>query len=192
MVLRVLSALEAAAAAGLVHCDVRPSNIVVSSGQAVLVDWGIVCSEGTSVGPQGVPAFVDSRLWLPETASKVAARHFHDVLAALYSWMAIAFCQACEAPWRVSQKELLQSPDEELAALFSARAHWIQARAHLHPRAKRVSDCISLLENMQHQPGMQHLPGSGTKRKAGVADGPEEPQLTLVQLARNCLKERVL
>ena len=53
--LRMLAALEAAHAAGIIHCDVRPSNVVVAAGgAALLVDWGSSCACGTEVRGRGV------------------------------------------------------------------------------------------------------------------------------------------
>ena len=62
VVLRVLDALEAAQGVGLVHCDVRPANIVIADGAARLVNWGASCHEGLS-SSVGVAAFTESRVY---------------------------------------------------------------------------------------------------------------------------------
>lgn len=95
---RVLNALEHAAAAGVVHCDVRPANIVVVDDLAVLVDWGCSCARDTDARGRGVPAYADARIFAPATTS-FKARPVQDVAGALYTWLAIACDAGCVAPW---------------------------------------------------------------------------------------------
>ncbi len=57
--LAVGRALEAAHAAGIVHRDVKPDNVVVGPRDEVtLVDFGLACAEGVRVGPAGTPAYM--------------------------------------------------------------------------------------------------------------------------------------
>jgi len=122
VVLRVLRALEAARAQRLVHCDVRPSNIVVAAADAAcLVDWGIARKEGVLLKSCGVAAYADRRIF---SDHGVAARPCFDVLAALFTWLAIACGEGCAAPWA---GEAASAEGDEI---FAARTQWIRARAY--------------------------------------------------------------
>jgi hypothetical protein len=103
VVLRILLALEAGANAGLVHCDVRPSNIVIGpDGLAVLVDWGISRAVGAESKGCGVSTFADKRIFSQTT---YAARPGQDVYGALLTWVCIARGIDCTAPWpRASER----------------------------------------------------------------------------------------
>lgn len=104
VVLRILQALEAATNVGLVHCDVRPSNIVIGpGGLAVLVDWGISRAAGAESKCCGVATFADGRIF---SQSSYAARPGQDVYAALLTWLCIARGIECAAPWaRTSDRQ---------------------------------------------------------------------------------------
>jgi hypothetical protein len=97
VVLRILQALVAGTSAGLVHCDVRPSNIVIGPGGcAVLVDWGISRAAGAESRGCGVPAFADERVF---KQTSFLARPAQDAYAALLTWVCIARGSECAAPW---------------------------------------------------------------------------------------------
>lgn len=120
--LRLLDALGAAHAAGWVHCDVRPSNIVVAEGSAVLVDWG--CARKVDSSPHlknhGVAAFADSRIFTGGCGVAVAPAV--DVVAMLYTWLAIAHGDGCVAPWgETGEHSLLFCERTRCVAALAAR-----------------------------------------------------------------------
>ena len=129
----VLSALEAAGHASLVHADVRPSNIVFAE-KAVLVDWGLSRKVGARLKGCGVAAFADARIFLTGVSASPAV----DVLAVLYTWLAIAFGDGCAAPW---------GEIGELGALFESRTRWISATAAHDARVDAVAGCIAALSD---------------------------------------------
>jgi serine/threonine protein kinase len=131
---RVISALRAAHGARLVHCDVRPSNIIVSQHGAVLVDWGLAHSFGARLVDCGVAAFADQRIF----QGGVAAHPAMDAVAALYTWLAIAFGGDCWAPWATR---------ENPASLFLARERFIEQLAEGNARVARVAEAIAKLSD---------------------------------------------
>jgi hypothetical protein len=121
--LGIFDALAAAHAAGRIHCDVRPSNVVVigESGAAVLVvDWGSSCEVGANAARRGVAAFADARIFARDTFS---ARPAQDVTGALYTWLAVAYDGGCAAPWLGGAGALASGDDGDLVV---ARARWLE------------------------------------------------------------------
>ena len=59
----VMIALQHAHACGIVHCDVRPENIVWANDRAVLVDWGLGRRAGARLCGCGTSAFADARIF---------------------------------------------------------------------------------------------------------------------------------
>ena len=101
--LDVLEALQAAHDAGFIHCDVRPSNIVVrESGKAVLIAWGLSRAAGAESRGCGVAAFADERVF---SASSYSARPEQDLCALLYTWLSAAHSATCVAPWLAEADE---------------------------------------------------------------------------------------
>ena len=81
-----LDALRQAHAAGYVHCDVRPHNMVWHGTRAYLVDWALARQSGGSVGKLGVAAFCSSaalRQWA--TGRLHSFTPFDDLEAIAYS-----------------------------------------------------------------------------------------------------------
>ena len=71
----------------------------------------------------------------------VTARPHHDALAALYTWLAIAFGPSCAAPW-------LRGGARGDADDGAARREWVAARAARDARVARVAGGIAVLERM--------------------------------------------
>ena len=134
---RVLRALAAAHAAGWVHCDVRPANIVATPRGAMLVDWGAAaCSGKGSLARRGVLAYSASAL---DAAKLPPAQPAIDAAGALYTWLAVAFGQGCVAPW------LLPRAQTDFEAL-DAREVWVAAQSDTDARVERVRLALEGLE----------------------------------------------
>ena len=134
VVLRVLAALEAAHTVGRIHCDVRPSNIVVANGAAALIDWGIAVKEGVAIKGRGVVAYADARIF----TAGICARPHLDAVAALYTWLSISCGHNCEAPWNASAASV--------DSVFSSRSRFIEIKLSCdQERLSRVAQGVVTL-----------------------------------------------
>ena len=103
----VLRGLQAAHAAGIIHCDVRPSNVVFlakprPAGAALLVDYGLSRAVGKCAAGVGVRVYAADCVFSQSTC---AARAGLDLVAAAYTWLSVAYGDAaCRAPWRVANE----------------------------------------------------------------------------------------
>ncbi len=133
--LDVLEALEAAHAHSIVHCDVRPSNIVVSgTGKGVLIDWGISRSVSKECGGCGVAAYADERVY---TQGTYTARPAQDLSALLYTWLSVAHTHSCSTPWLAGALTD--------ASMFATRKLWVNALSKENAGVKRVEDLLTVL-----------------------------------------------
>jgi serine/threonine protein kinase len=126
----VIVALADAHLLGFVHCDVRPSNVVIVDGEevagggsrrfrAVLVDWGVSRIERTSLTRIGVAAYADKRIFADGT--RVRARPLFDYIACAYLWLAIC-CGRGRAPWLLPGYHIIDKVHQK-------RAEWLAERA---------------------------------------------------------------
>ena len=145
--LDILGALEAAHSLSLIHCDVRPSNIVVGgTGKAVLIDWGISRDASEESSGCGVAAYADERVYLQGSYN---ARPAQDLCALLHTWLSVAHSQSCSAPWLAGG---LKSND----AMFAARKKWLLTNSTL----TGVGKVVLLLQELSKDRG---LSGEGKK-----------------------------
>ena len=125
----VLAALRAAHDAGVLHTDVRPTNViwVESARVAVLADWGIA-----RAGRASLRALQPAALGWPDCAPDAALRaaagtgppwlpsRGTDCESAVYALAAVAFGDPCgEAPW---SRDVERIADARVAAAASAIA----------------------------------------------------------------------
>lgn len=136
-VLGVLDALAAAHAMGIIHCDVRPSNIVVVGGKAMLVDWGSSRKTGENASCVGVPDFAQASVF-DRAAGGFKANTAQDVAGALYTWLTVAFVNESASPWRTPALDGGCSDH----AMYSARDEWIEDLAKRDETVARVQRAL--------------------------------------------------
>jgi len=128
-------ALRAALGAGWVHCDLRPSNIVVrpgSSCSAVLVDWGSARAAGEDCLGEGVAVFAHVRT---RGSSSCRAHAGLDATALLLTWVSTAWHERCDAPWGL-----------RLPELFDGRLDWLEERAERHEELRVVLHALLAID----------------------------------------------
>jgi serine/threonine protein kinase len=134
VVLRIFDALDAAHAAGVIHCDVRPSNVVIArDGRALLIDFGSSRAPGADARAVGVAAYADARIFCQ---GSFVARRAQDVAGALYTWLAAAFGAEGVAPWLTTQHE---RSDLEM---LDDRAEWLVEIAARDAGVARVAAAL--------------------------------------------------
>ena len=109
VVSRLLVTLRAAHGKKIAHCDIRPSNIIVSEGgggdSAVLIDWGLSSTFGSNMAGCGVAAFAASSVFANTSFS---ARPAADLESMAYTWVAIVHGHGA-APWPATEASLSAS-----------------------------------------------------------------------------------
>ena len=77
VLLKVCDALSLAHARGVVHCDIKPDNVMIGEhGEVYLMDWGIAQRMGSITSPAGTPNYMP-----PEVASGGVIDQRTDVFA---------------------------------------------------------------------------------------------------------------
>ena len=137
MSLDVLKALQVAHGLGIIHADVRPSNIVVreKDGMAVLIDWGLSRAAQDDCSRCGVAAFACDGVFLQ---GSYKARPAQDLCALLYTWLSAVHSASCEAPW-------LASTDERM---YAARSDWLQRHSN-SSSSGGVAKVVALLAQLE-------------------------------------------
>ncbi|MBL8622209.1 MAG: SUMF1/EgtB/PvdO family nonheme iron enzyme [Myxococcales bacterium] len=129
LVVQLLAGLDAAHRAGLVHADVKPGNVIVSGGRAVLVDFGLArLRRADEAAPAigGTPAYM-----APEQLEHERVDARSDLFAAALVLVALV------TGWRRTRAADLAPPPDVLARIDDARVRAALARAlALDPAAR--------------------------------------------------------
>ena len=121
LVAQLLAGLDAAHRAGLVHADVKPGNVIVSGGRAVLVDFGLArLRRADEAAPAigGTPAYM-----APEQLEHERVDARSDLFAAALVLVALV------TGWRRTRAADLVPPPDVLARIDDARVRDALSRA---------------------------------------------------------------
>jgi hypothetical protein len=167
VVVRVLGALEAAAAAGIVHCDVRPANIVVVGDAATLVDWGCSCACGAEARGRGVAAFADARVFGAAT-THFAARSAQDVAGALLTWAAVACDAGCDAPWLARRAAAPAGGGSTVADMLANREAWLATAAERGDTPALLVSALAAASTMRADASAEAVAGIFARARAAI------------------------
>jgi hypothetical protein len=135
-------ALRAAHAAGVVHCDVRPTNCVVAGGAPLLLDWGLCRAAGADAAWCGDALFTLDAVFRQQS---YAACAWQDLAAAALLWVAVAYGagDTCSAPW----------PSHSHAdRTLEARGKWLRAAADAGDASLRAATLRLERAAARHEP----------------------------------------
>ena len=133
VVSRVVAALTLAHELNIVHCDVRPANVIIANGKAVLVDWGVSRDVGTDCAGVGVMAYGVDGVCLANT---YAASISQDLVAAAFLWLSIALGRG-RAPW-------VRAPCSVVTTV-EARAKWMWQSDRVIGNSERVARVVAFI-----------------------------------------------
>lgn len=138
---RLLEVLQTAHASKIIHCDVRPLNVVVVGDLPMLVDWGSSRLAGVESAGCGVAAYATKAVFAQKSFK---ARPAQDVAAVLFTWLSVAFDYGCVAPWLVRGYA-----DDD--AMFAARAAWAAARSSDDATIAAIIGALDVIESSPAQ-----------------------------------------
>lgn len=144
--LRVLDALAASHAMNIIHCDVRPQNIIVADGLAVLADWGISRMCGTRASYCGVDAHALRDVFTRSYKAQPA----QDIAGVLYTWLSIAYDSQCNAPW-------LHHRSFDDTDVFDSRSTWIRTHESEDATVAAVAAALRVIESSENMMGGAEL-----------------------------------
>jgi serine/threonine-protein kinase len=189
---QVASALDTAHAAGLVHRDVKPANILLEDGRAYLSDFGLTKRTKSQTGLTGVGQVVGSTDYLaPEQIDGGAVDARTDVYAlgaVLYHCLAGAPPFARESDVQVLFAHLQQRPPPLSAVrpdLPAALGDAVARALAKDPHARHPS-CTALIEDArQSSVGGAAAAGSTPRLPRVVMSAPRSGALIRVGLPRD-------
>ena len=129
----VLRGLRAAHHERIVHCDVRPSNVVLiptplTLPAALLLDYGLSREAGADARGLGVRAYAADCVF---EQNRCVARAGLDLVGAAFTWISCVYGDdACRAPWRTRRE---------------SRAEWLSREAQNDGALAGVAAAIAVL-----------------------------------------------
>lgn len=151
MTLQLLSGLKAIHAAGLIHRDIKPGNILFAGGTVKIGDIGLVASSHSLVSIAGTPDFMPPESFKPETAGT------YGCTQDLYSLGKVVYCMFSGYP-----PDAYPSLPPELYRDYSLRSlNDFLNKACSPDRTQRFQDAETFEEAFSRailSPGFLHYP----------------------------------
>jgi eukaryotic-like serine/threonine-protein kinase len=185
-VLRILrdvaSALEYAHGVGLVHRDIKPDNVLLSHGYAIVTDFGVAKALGDSVAPQGAVTSIGLAIGTPSymAPEQIAADPCIDQRADIYALGVLAYeLLVGHTPFAGRQPQALLA-----AHILEIPRPPCDLRLDISPELSAlVCDCLAKLPEDRPQTaaavlarlnGLQHTGGARTSSGGNeIVAGPE-------------------
>ncbi|RYG53151.1 hypothetical protein EON66_08950, partial [archaeon] len=127
----VVAALTHAHARGVVHCDVRPSNIVwvdavnAQEARAVVIDWGLAMRQNSTTLFRGVRAYAPHAL--ADTAMEIEYVTGFDLFEALMTYVSLVMDSVVEDASLVTSWKSMHDADAIDAHTLTARTAVVRA-----------------------------------------------------------------
>jgi len=175
LLLELLDALAACHARDLVHCDLKPGNIMIHpSGRPRLLDLGLAKATGVAGRPSGTPAYMAPEQWRGDPV---------DARTDLYALGLLAYQLAHPGAWppAVSPGELRERHEQGIVLRDGAPAlrRWIERCIASHP-ADRFGSAAAAAHALRQLPvdvwpsGARDAPSLGAATTWTFADPPTE------------------
>lgn len=148
---KLYETLTASHTANILHCDIRPSNIILHENEPYLIDWGLGNSFPSLLYRYelfGVNEFMATDkvlLTLQPPSTEWKPTKEHDLQALLFTYVAILNAD-CEAPWETSHqgKQTIQN-------MITMRREWFQ-KNELCAFVKNTADLNNAVNNICNTP----------------------------------------
>ena len=175
----VAGALEYAHENGVIHCDIKPANILISAGHAVLADFGIARAQRTQ--GRAWRAVVDSSAGTPEYMSpEQATGDMVDGRSDLYSLACVLYeMLAGEPPYMAESDQALIARrftkpvprlDEVVAHTVPGLSLAVEKAMALHPRHRFPSIAV-FMRAVESEVSSPSAVGSRSRRRWSEAFG---------------------